>query len=175
MPGLLDTAKPQPAPEQLPPEEALKPAEQDPGEEFDYDQQLKDIDAGMPDEFKDAWDKLMVAGLRFLTSPKGSDMIDAALDREEDVGDTIGLGAARIILMISTESRGQVPPELFIPGAVALVIHIAKYVNERGEHRVDPVALAKAMEVSVYETLKLNKMDAQGFDQFIDQNAEVKP
>jgi len=178
MAGLLDSAN---SPEQTPaptggvPEQAM-PEQAPPGadgqdQNMDYDAQIQDMEARVPPDMKDAWDRIMVAGMKFLFDESTNTMVNDYLEGPGDMSQKLGEGTAGLMVTLDKESRGALPKELLIPGGIALMILSIKYMKKAGIANVSSQEYAKAIEIFMYKLLGAFGIQQQQFDGYIDQMA----
>jgi hypothetical protein len=169
MAGLLDTAKGLPEEQGAMPQPVDVPAPQ--GEEMDYDAQIQDMEARVPPDMKEAWDRIMVAGMKFLFDEKTNAMVNEYLEGPGDMSTKLGEGTAGLMVTLDKESRGALPKELLIPSGIALMILSVKYMKKSGIANVTPQEYAKAIEIFMYKLLGAYGIQQQQFDAYIDKAA----
>ncbi len=183
MAGLLDAANGgMPMPEEGMPGEGMPmPEEGMPGEgmpmpggteqDLDYDAQLQDMEARVPGDLKDEWERIMVAGMKFMFDKQGNSMINKALETEGDQAKTVGQGCARLMVMMFKESGSKMSQELIIPAGIAMILLLSKYMKKAGFPAFTAADLGRAVEIYMYTILPAFGVQPEQFDQFIDQQA----
>lgn len=178
MAGLLDTAKGGPEKEQLPmgdtADQATPPADgqdQSNGQEINYDDQIAEMESRVPPDMKEDWDRIMVAGMKFMFDEQGNSMINKALETEGNPAKTVGEGCANLMLLLFKESGSKMKHELIIPGGIALMMLLVKYINKAGFPRFTAAQFGQALEIYMYKVLSAFGIQQQQFDGYIDQMA----
>jgi len=181
MAGLLDIAnnggmpdEGVPMPEGMPDEGVPMPEEPMPGgaeQDLDYDAQLQDMESRVPGDLKEEWDRIMVAGMKFMFDKQGNSMINKALETEGDQAKTVGEGCARLMVMLFKESRSKMSQELIIPAGIAMMLLLVKYMKKARFPAFTAADLGRAVEIYMATILPAFGVQPEQFDQFIDQQA----
>lgn len=171
MAGMLDSANgdmPMPENEEM---NAPTPAPGGDPEDMDYDGQLQDMEARVPEGMKEAWDRIMVAGMKFMFDPKTNRMVNEYLEAPGDMPEKLGTAAAGLMITLDRESKNSLPKELLIPGGIALLILAVKYMKKAGIATIGAADYGKAIEIFMYKILDAYGVKQEQFDGYINQMA----
>lgn len=155
---------------------------------LDYEQMIADMETRLPENLKEAWNRIMAAGMKFLFDQKTNPMVNEYLEGEGEIATKIGEGSAGLIAFLDKEARGALPKELIIPAGMALMIEVVKYVQKAGIVEVTVQDFGNAVQIylekvlGVYggtmemmeKTLEVASKDAGGHQPGIEQPA-VQP
>lgn len=131
------------------------------------------LNGNVPKQYKEAYNRVVVAGMELLFGEKSNGMIEKSLAEGGDLGQKIGEGISAIIELIKRQAKGAVPGEILIPAGIELVLQVSKYLNDSGQAEVDMNVYGKALEVLVYDTLARNGAPPEQFDAYLDQQAQA--
>jgi len=172
MAGMLDNANgDMPMPEEETPMAEEPGQAQAPEQEMDYDSQLQDMEARVPDDMREAWDRIMVAGMKFMFDPQTNRMVNEYLEGPGDMAEKLGNAAAGLMITLDRESRSSLPKELMIPAGIALLILAVKYMKRAGIATVGAADYGKAIEIFMYKILEAYGVKQDQFDGYINQMA----
>lgn len=137
----------------------------------DYAAYSQDIQSKIPPEFQEAFQRLVVAGMKFMFSPQSQQMIDDGLqqDQQTPVGELIGQFVAGVMVTMLKQSRGAPPGEMLIPAGVELVIQAAKYVEKAGYRQVTANDLGMAIQTFIYKIVEQFGATGEQFDAVMDK------
>ena len=132
----------------------------------------------VPGNLKEAYDRVVLAGMHLLFDKKSAINTDDGLARNngKPLGQKLSDGIVGLMMMLYRESKGTMPPQVIVPAATNLLLQMVEYVQKSGE-ALPPAELSKAMQDVLYGILqkmggvspmKLNQM----FNQF---SAQGKP
>ncbi len=101
------------------------------------------VESGLtPDNQKD-YMKIVVAGLRVVLA-KGPDGIMASLKKSRDPVHDAAVGAVNIVLLMSKQSRGTMPPKALVPAAMTLMLQALDFVEKAKITKVTAKKLDRA-------------------------------
>jgi hypothetical protein len=107
----------------------------------------------VPPELKDAYSRIVKAGLKLMFDPSTRDQTIAFMDGEGNFPQKLGEGIAAVMAMLFRESNQTMPPQLIVPAGIELLVHAAE-VAEKGGEQVDAQVVAEAMGVYVEAVMK---------------------
>lgn len=120
---------------------------------LDYEQMIADMETRLPENLKEAWNRIMAAGMKFLFDQKTNPMVNEYLDGEGDIATKIGEGAAGLIAFLDKESQNAMPKELIIPAGMALMIEVVKYIQKAQIAEVTTEDFGKAVQIYLEKVL----------------------
>lgn len=97
---------------------------------INHDELLNDMETKIPPDRKEAWNRILAAGMKFLFDAKTNPMVNEYLEGEGDIATNLGEGAAGLIAFLDKESKGALPKELVIPAGIALMIEVVRYAEK---------------------------------------------
>lgn len=121
--------------------------------EVNYDELITDMETRLPPELKEAWDRIMAAGLKFLFDQKTNPMVNEYLEGDGEISEKLATGAAGLIAFLDKESRGALPKELIIPAGMAFLVEVAKYVTKSGMAELTVEQFGKAVNIYLEKVL----------------------
>lgn len=110
------------------------------------------IEKTVSEEDKEAYDRIMVAGMKVLFSQKTHGALIAKLKESENPIEDTGKGAVGLIVTLWNESKGTMPVKAMIPAGLTLMLHALDYLDSTGAVAIDKQELDQATEVFI-ETL----------------------
>lgn len=120
---------------------------------LDYEQMVPDMESRLPPKLKEAWDRIMAAGMKFLFDKSTNPMVNDYLDGEGDIATKIGEGAAGLITFLYKESNESMPKELIIPSGMALMVEVVKYIQKSKTAEVTAADFGQAVQVYLEKVL----------------------
>lgn len=135
---------------------------------LDYDGMIADMETKLPPNLKEAWDRIMAAGMKFLFDRKTNPMINEYLEGEGDIATKIGEGAAGLIAFLDKESRDAMPKELIIPAGMALMVEVVKYVQKAKISEVTAADFGQAVQIYLEKVLGVYGATMDQMEQTLD-------
>jgi len=118
-------------------------------------QQLRD---NVPPPMREAYDKLVTAGMKFMFDEKTHHYVIEHLQGEGDAAQKLGEGVAALMVFLAQQSQGAFPSELVIPAGIELTLHAAEFGQESGLLELTPQTLGDAIQVMIFKLLGQNGM-----------------
>lgn len=108
----------------------------------------------VPAELQDAYDRLVLAGMKMLFDKQSSINIDEAFDRDngKDIGKKMSDGIVALMQILFKQSKGM-PAEVIIPAATNLLTQVVEYAVRAG-YEVPPAVMSKATQDVIYGILQ---------------------
>lgn len=86
----------------------------------------------IPPESRDAFERTVTAGMKFLYSDQAKPMVAKALDEPGPVDKKLAANAAGLILLLDKESRNTIPQQILVPAAAFLLLEAADLAVKTG-------------------------------------------
>lgn len=107
------------------------------------------IEKAVPPDMKNAYDRIMVAGMKVLFSEKTHGALIARLKDSEDPLSDTGKGAVGLIMTLYKESKGTMPVGAMIPAGMVLMLNALDYLDGAGVVAIDKPEIDIATEVFI--------------------------
>ncbi len=92
-----------------------------------------DVKAMIPPEQRDAVDRVVAAGMRFLYSPAMREEVTAALESQEPTDQKIGNNVTGLLLTLDAQTKGGIPQAALFPAGVELAGEAAEMLVAAGQ------------------------------------------
>ncbi len=84
----------------------------------------------VPEKYKDAFERTVLAGKKVMYSDQTHQLMQEALSQGGDPVAAVGKGVMQLMGILSKESRGTLPQEVFMPASLALMADALDYVKQ---------------------------------------------
>ena len=143
------------------------------------DQMIDQLEAALPKQHKDDYQKIVVAGMRVLFSDQTHKFLNEGIERnKENLPKGAIEGTVKLIGLIYQESQGKMKIELAVPAAITLMCLILDYAEAATGAQTSKDVLAKMIQALTQEVLTYFKIDqnkmAQGIDYARQNKAEFE-
>ena len=92
----------------------------------------------LPDNLKDAYDRVVLAGMKVMFSPETHQKAMTFLSEENGPADQrIGQGVAALMGILIQQSNNTMPPQIVIPAGIELVAAAGDFLKQSGEAVTD--------------------------------------
>lgn len=92
----------------------------------------------LPDNLKDAYDRVVLAGMKVMFSKETHQQAMSFLSEENGAADErIGQGVAALMGLLMKQANGTMPPQIIIPAGIELVAAAGDYLKKAGENVTD--------------------------------------
>jgi hypothetical protein len=118
----------------------------------------------MPPELQEAYDRVVIAGMKVMFSDESHKMMLQFMDEE---------GPARLMLILFKESNETIPPQVIIPAAVQLLMRAADFAKKSGMGEISNKDIAGGIELMIAIILEKFGVDPSQFKQMLDQYDET--
>ena len=105
----------------------------------------QELRAKLSPELNKAMDKVIVAGMKVMFSPETHQLALKEIEGD-DMPEDVGRGVANLLMMLFQESRGTMPMEAGIPGAVVLCIEALEFLEKAGAIEVTKETVARSVQ-----------------------------
>lgn len=93
----------------------------------------RDIESKILPQLQDAFRRVMLAGQKLLFSASTHDMLLEEIQSSDPADKKLAGGAAGLMVLLNKESRGQIPPAIYIPAGAWLLLEIADVMVRGGQ------------------------------------------
>ncbi len=126
----------------------------------------------IPDEFKEAYERVVAAGMTIMFSDKTSkDALAIIQNGQGPVAQRLGQAIAGMLGMLFKESNNTLPPQILLPAGVELLIQAADFLRRSGLEQIDNKVIGDAMDVMVTSILQAAGMSVDKMVGFVDQRS----
>lgn len=123
----------------------------------------------VPPELQEAYERVVLAGMKIMFSEKGNKLVMDQLDEEGPIADKLGKGVAGLLLMLYKQSNQSLPLEVVIPAGVKLVGEAADFAMRASDQEITKADIGKAMEIMIMVLLQKFGVDPEQFDAMLNQ------
>lgn len=106
----------------------------------------KKIESQLTPENRQNYLKIIVAGMK-VGLDKGPNGILASLTKSKDPLGDCAKGAVNLTLLLSHQSRGTMPVQAMVPGAMGLMLHALDFVDRTGVMKIGNEQLVQATHI----------------------------
>ena len=165
--GLIQQATQQ-APEQAPQEgaEGLAPQE---GE-------VPPQEAGATPEDQEAYDRVVMAGIKVLSGKKSNASIMKMLEQQaDDPAKALAEAASVIMLQLDDKAGGKIPEGVILPAAAEILEEVAEFAQKSGTFAVEQTVVDQATELMITRLAQeygVDKAETQAFLDSADQQTK---
>lgn len=159
MAGLIDDAnKPEEAPvEQESPKSDAAPTSPESDGELTPEKVSASIK--MPPELQEAYERVVVAGMKVMFDPKTHQMALEQLQGEGPISQRLGRAIAGMMILLFKESNNTMPPQVIIPAGTDLLVRAADFLKKSGIEQVTDEDIGEALNVMIETLLQGAGMD----------------
>ena len=126
----------------------------------------------IPEEFKDAYDRVLAAGMTAMFSKESNKAaVDTIMQGQGPLAKRLGEAIAGLLGMMVKSSNGTIPPQVLIPAGVTLLVEAADFLRKAGLAEINNQVIGDAMDVMVTSVLGAAGLDTQKIAGFIEQKA----
>ena len=104
------------------------------------------IEAKVKPEQRDAFDRIITAGMKVMFSKETSNLIKQALEQPGSLGERAGKGVANLLLLLFQESNKSMPLDVGMLSAVVLLAHALDFAEKIGGGAVDAGTIDEAAQ-----------------------------
>jgi len=127
----------------------------------------------MPPELQEAYDRVVIAGMKVMFSDESHKMMLQFMDEEGPADEKLGKGIAGLMLILFKESNETIPPQVIIPAAVQLLMKAAEFAKQSGMGEISNEDIAGGIELMIAIILEKFGVDPTQFKQLLDQYDET--
>lgn len=122
--------------------------------EFNPAEQRASLRENVPENLRTAYDRIVVAGMKFMFSDQTSGQVIEFLKGQGDIAEKLGKGVGALMLSLFVQSNKTMPHQLMIPAGVDLLLQAAEFYTQSGMGEVSNEQLAQAMQTMVFTILE---------------------
>ena len=108
----------------------------------------------LPGNLKDAYDRVVLAGMKVMFSKETNGMAMQALQGTGPIEERLGTGIAGLMGLLAKQSNGTMPPQIVIPAGIELLAAMADYLKKSGQEPINDQQIGEAMAVFVQHVLR---------------------
>ena len=126
----------------------------------------------IPDEFKQAYEKVVAAGMQMMFSKESNKAaVDLLMKGQGPIAERLGRAIAGLMGTIVKASNNTVPPQVIIPAGVELLAQAADFLRKTKLAEINNQVIGDAMDVMITAVLGAAGLDAGKIAGFIEQKA----
>lgn len=104
---------------------------------------------------------IIKAGMNLILSPQTHHMYLEELKQAIPNSQKLANGILNLMILLSHESRGALPPQLFIPAAIYLLVRIAQYTNKNGLAKFSNQDIAEGIQIMIHMIMQKSAQGTQ--------------
>lgn len=108
----------------------------------------------VPDQFKQAYNRVVLAGMKVMFSPETHQLMLQQLSENASLPDRIGHGVADLLTILYKKSNATLPPQVIIPAGMNLCLQALDFVMRSGREKVDEKVVAATLETFIHVILE---------------------
>jgi len=131
--------------------------------------------AQLDPKLKDAYGRVVVAGMTALYSPQTREHLMAGLQGDQPIAQKVAMQIAGLMKMLDMKSGMKIPKQVVIPAAITLMMDLFKFLHEAGvKYEQEDVSEASGLLVKILVD-EYKVMQAQGGGAPAAQPAQPQP
>lgn len=111
-------------------------------------------------EMQDAYDRVVLAGMKVMFDKKTHEMAMKGLEGEGPISDRLGTAITALIALLMKQSNGTLPPAVMIPAGTNLLMQAADFLRETGQDISDE-DIGEAMSVMIESMMDMVGMSSE--------------
>lgn len=132
------------------------------------------VEAKVPAELKNTFQRIILAGEKFMYSPKTHEMMMKQMSGPNPA-EAAGEGIAKLFAILFKESKGTLRMEAAIPAMTVLLCEGLDFLEEAGRLKVDESLLAAATEEMGSDILQMLGMTPEKLQKMVAQRGGAQP
>jgi hypothetical protein len=134
---------------QAPPGAPPQPAK--PGQPIDIQPMVRAVEAKIPRELQQIYDRLVLSGMRIMFDKRSHAMMEQQISKPGPMPQKMAEGIVAVIYMLWTKSNKTMPPQLVVPLTTTLALKAFDFLQKSG----NPEATAQVLGEGVDACVKL--------------------
>lgn len=123
----------------------------------------------MPPELQEAYDRVVIAGMKVMFSKESHKLMLDELQKEGPIGQKLGMGIAGLMLLLFKESNETIPPQVIIPAGVNLLSRAADFIRKSGIDTITNTDVGDAIELMISTILQKFGVSPEQMEQMLNQ------
>lgn len=123
----------------------------------------------MPPELQEAYDRVVIAGMKVMFSKESHKLMLDELQKEGPIAQKLGMGIAGLMLLLFKESNETIPPQVIIPAGVNLLSRAADFIRKSGIDSITNADIGDAMELMISTILQKFGVSPDQMEQMLNQ------
>lgn len=99
----------------------------------------------LPANLKDAYERVVLAGMKVMFSDETNEMAMNALRGDGPIDERLARGVAALMGLLIKQSNGTLPPPIVIPAGIELIAAAGDYLKKSGDEPITDDEIAGAM------------------------------
>lgn len=125
------------------------------------------VAAKVPQDQKERFDKIVLAGMKIMYSPETSEMMQSQLKKEGDPTENAGEGAAKLFGIMMHESKGTMPMAAAIPAMQVLLCEGLDFMEQAGMIEVTNDIIAESTKSMMGYILQMIGVKKEQMDKYM--------
>lgn len=135
----------------------------------DVTKEAVDKNIEMPPELQEAYDRVVIAGMKVMFSKESHRAMLKELQREGPMDQRLGKGVAGLMLLLFKESNGTMPPAVIIPAGLKLMMEAVDFMRETGLGQPTNADIASGMQILISTILEKFGVAPDKMEQLLNQ------
>lgn len=123
----------------------------------------------MPPELQEAYDRVVIAGMKVMFSKESHKLMLDELQKEGPIAQKLGMGIAGLMLLLFKESNETIPPQVIIPAGVNLLSRAADFIRKSGIDTITNTDIGDATELMISTILQKFGVSPEQMEQMLNQ------
>lgn len=140
-----------------------------PDAEDDISPQQVRKDMRLPPELQQAYERVVVAGMKMMFSKETNKYMLQQLDAPGSMAEKLGNGVAELMLALFMQSNKTMPPQVIIPAGTELVVQAADFIKKAGLAKVTNRDIGDGIQIMMATVFKAFGIDPNKLFQKIGQ------
>lgn len=158
---------PQEAPQELMPQEAQ-------GEQGGkVDTQQIEAAIQVPENLKQAFDRIVLSGMRIMFSKESHQLLLDELNKEGPLAQKLTEGIISLMYLLWTQSNKTIPPQLMVPATVVMTLRAFDYLQQAGDPEATKEVLGEALNGAVTGVMERFGVDPNNLEGALQEGAQA--
>lgn len=125
------------------------------------------VQAKVPPDLMNAFDRIVVAGEKIMYSPETRQMLQSQLGKQGDPTEIAGEGVAKLMGIMFKKSKGTMPMKAAVPAAQVLLCEGLDFMEQAGLVQVTDEVIAQATKAMMAYLLQIFGFSKDKVDQYM--------
>lgn len=127
---------------------------------------------GLPENLKNAFERVTVAGMKLFYSKDIQSQIMAPDDPvSEPMAQQLSVGTVGVMMQLWQKSQSTIPPQVIVPASIFMLVEGADFLDKSGKFKVTDQDVGKAIELAIVGILHKFGIDGAKAQQLAQQLA----
>lgn len=142
------------------------------GRELNLKMVQKQVQDNLPPELRDAYKRVIVAGMKVMFDPKTHQLMLKQLQEPGPIGQKLGQGIAGLMLLLFQQSNKTMPPQILIPAGLELLMQAVYFLRKSKLAMPNNADIGEATQVMVDTIMQKFGVDPQKFSGALDAHLQ---